>query len=160
MPMPNPSPEISASALRFSTEAALSLATEIDMLDFNLTKKSLPHRAVEFRAFVAFSLRSAAAARALVPLVALGGFDSVGVQRIESALNGISARLHNLLAHGLTVRAGKVEIARSIDEVNVAVGWARAIRSEAQRRLDADTFASLDAKLDEIDTGITDLEVQ
>jgi len=160
MPKPNHSPETCASALRLSTEAALSLATEIGALDYTLTGcgrsgHCLPRRAVEFRAIIARALGHVAAAKALVPLVGLGGFDSIGVQRIESALNGISARLHNVLAHGLTVRAGKVEVARSIDELNVAVGWARAIRSEARRRLDADmaqTFAASDE--------ITALEVQ
>ena len=153
MPMPNHSPETCASALRLSTEAALSLATEVDTLDYILlgcgrSGHCLPRRAVEFRAAIARALRHVSAAQALVPLVSLGGLDHVGVQRVESALNGLAARLHNVIAHGLTVRAGKVEVARSRDEVDLAVGWARAIRSEAQRRLDADmaqTFAALDA---------------
>jgi len=162
---PNHSPETCTSALHLSTEAARSFSVEVSAIDYALTGcgrsgHRLPHRAVEFRAVISRALQSAAAAQALVPLVGLGGFDPVGVQRVESALNRLAARLHNVIAHGLTVREGKVEVARLIDELNLVVGWARAFRSEAHRRLDAFTFASLDAKLDEIDTGITALEVQ
>lgn len=128
-----------ADLLAMHDATALAMHTEINLIDYHLTGcgrrcHRLPHKAVEFRAVIAQALSCVSAAKALLPIVSAGGFDPVAVERITGALNRLAARLHNVIAHGLTVREGKVEVARMIDDVNLAIGWSRVIESTAKRR--------------------------